>query len=64
MKQKIFSHLSKEYISTQKPNGALLYSKEIVKYFGWTDINFGWYFNSLNDPYHISVSKIGDGGIK
>ena len=33
MKQKIFSHLSKEYISTQNPNGALLYSKEIVKYF-------------------------------
>lgn len=33
MKQKIFSHLSKEYVSTQKPNGALLYSKEIVKYF-------------------------------
>ena len=33
MKQKIFSHLSKEYVSTQKPNGALLYSQEIVKYF-------------------------------
>lgn len=38
--------------------------KEIVSFFGWTDINFGWDFKSLNDPYHISVSKIGDGGVK
>ena len=33
MIQKIFSHLSSEYYTTQKPNGALLYSEEIVKYF-------------------------------
>lgn len=38
--------------------------KEIVSFFGWTDINFGWDFKSLNDPYHISVSKVGDGGVK
>ena len=30
---KVFSHLSKEYNTGQKPNGAVLYSREIVKYF-------------------------------
>lgn len=30
---KIFSHESPEYVTTQKPNGAFLYSQEIVKYF-------------------------------
>lgn len=30
---KVFSHLSPQYNTTQKPNGALLYSQEIVKYF-------------------------------
>lgn len=30
---KKFTHLSKYYQTEQKPNGALLYSKEIVKYF-------------------------------
>lgn len=30
---KIFSHLSPEFQTTQMPNGALLYSQEIVKYF-------------------------------
>ena len=33
MKQEVFSHLSEYYKTTQKPNGALLYSQEIVKYF-------------------------------
>ena len=39
--------------------------KAIVKHFGWQDLfNWGWDFVSLNDPYHISVKEIGDGGIK
>lgn len=39
--------------------------KEIAKHYGWQDIiNFGWDFESLNDPYHISVKEPGDGGIK
>lgn len=29
----IFSHLSPEFVTNQKPNGAVLYSEEIVKYF-------------------------------
>lgn len=39
--------------------------KEITKFYGWQDIiNFGWDFESLDDPYHISVKESGDGGIK
>lgn len=33
MKQQVFSHLSEHFITSQKPNGAVLYSEEIVKYF-------------------------------
>lgn len=33
MKQKVFSHLSPEYYTEHKENGAYLYSEEIVKYF-------------------------------
>lgn len=33
MRRKIFSHLSKEYSTINKENGAYLYSQEIVKYF-------------------------------
>ena len=33
MKQKVFSHQSKEYKTIHVENGAYLYSKEIVKYF-------------------------------
>lgn len=39
--------------------------KAIVKFYGWkNDFNFGWDFKSIDDPYHISVKEIGDGGIK
>lgn len=39
--------------------------KELAKHYGWQDdINWGWDFKSLNDPYHISVKEPGDGGIK
>lgn len=39
--------------------------KAIAKFYRWEkDINFGWDFKTLNDPYHISVKEIGDGGIK
>lgn len=39
--------------------------KAIVKHFRWeNDFNFGWDFKTLNDPYHISVKEVGDGGIK
>lgn len=39
--------------------------KEIAKHYGWQDaMNWGWDFKTLNDPYHISVKEVGDGGIK
>jgi hypothetical protein len=39
--------------------------KKIVAHYGWQDvINFGWDFKSLDDPFHISVSVPGDGGVK
>lgn len=38
--------------------------KDIVAFYGWDDINFGYDFKTLNDCYHISVREDGDGGIK
>lgn len=39
--------------------------REIARFYGWQDIlNWGWDFKSINDPYHISIKKDGDGGIK
>lgn len=39
--------------------------KEIAKLYGWkNDINWGWDFKSLDDPYHISVKELNDEGIK
>lgn len=38
--------------------------KAIVQFFGWTDVNFGWDFKSLNDPYHISITEGQNGNIK
>lgn len=39
--------------------------KAIAKYYGWeNNINWGWDFKTLDDPFHISVKEPGDGGIK
>ncbi|MGL5692352.1 MAG: hypothetical protein ACRDD8_16335 [Bacteroidales bacterium] len=39
--------------------------KKIAEFYRWQDeINWGWDFKSIDDPYHISVKKDGDGGVK